>query len=326
MTADSSNMFVTLRRHSKALPGSLITSVHFTPVAMLLSAAILHAGTFDPIVTSGSSIQMGPQMVTVKNWAGYVAETNLSIPQNNSVTGVSGSWVVPAVTPSPWLAANATDQQSECAVWVGIDGWFGSNTVEQIGTESYIFNGATYYDAFYEMYPDSMKAIYNVRVSPGDSITASVQYGLASDPNQFQLMLTDNTSGQTFTTYKSNTSALRASAEWIAEAPSSGSKIYPLPTFGSVPFTDAQATFASTGAIDDPSWQAAEVNMRNDSSPNWVDSMSASALTTVGSGESASSSFTVVQTPEPSTLACLAVVAMLLVFRRIITRKGSGPR
>ncbi len=32
------------------------------------------------------------------NWSGYAAQTTLNSPQNNAVTAVSGSWVVPAVT------------------------------------------------------------------------------------------------------------------------------------------------------------------------------------------------------------------------------------
>ena len=140
-----------------------------------------------------------------------------------------------------------------------------------------------------------------------------MQYGLPGSPDQFQLTLTDNTNGQSYTTLQTSSAsspALRTSAEWVVEAPTplSGSpRFLPLPTFGSVTFTDAQATIGSTsGAIDDPAWQATEINMEDDNSPKWIDAMNASALTTTGTGDSASSSFTVTQTPEPSTFACLA--------------------
>ena len=73
---------------------------------------------------------------TAKNWAGYVAAPDLTDPQpqavnTDSVTAVSGSWIVPAVTPS--TVSNASWQ--DCMVWVGIDG-FSDQTVEQVGTES----------------------------------------------------------------------------------------------------------------------------------------------------------------------------------------------
>jgi hypothetical protein len=155
-----------------------------------------------------------------------------------------------------------------------------------------------------------------ISVSPGDSITASVQYGLPSSsfPNQFQLSLTDNTSGANFTLYEPDTSpALRTSAEWIVEAPSDYQGILPLPTFGSAAFSNAQATIGSTtGAINNPAWQLAQVNM---SDPAWNDAMTPSDITTVGSGPSASSSFTVTQAPEPSTLVILASAVAVVGLR-----------
>src|SRR4051812_35832181 len=67
------------------------------------------------------------------NWSGYAAVTNLSSPAPNSVTAVSGSWVVPTVTGS-------RQGSSYSSAWVGIDG-FSDSTVEQIGTEQDVING-----------------------------------------------------------------------------------------------------------------------------------------------------------------------------------------
>ena len=297
--------------------------------SVLLSAAPLIAGTIGPLSTSAPPVQMGPLVKTVKNWAGYVAETDFSNPQG-VVTAVSGSWIVPTVTPSVWPAANASGQESDCVAWVGIDGWFGSNTVEQVGTESYIDANGAHYDVWYEMFPDGMNTIYKFSVSAGDSVTASVQYGLPDHPpGTFFLSIEDNTNGQKFSVDAKplgRLTASRTSAEWIVEAPTAGT-IVPLPTFGSVTFTDAQATIGSTtGAIDDPAWNVTQVNMLYPTPdvinpPNWLNSATTSDLTTVGSGSSASSSFTVVQTPEPSTLITLASAAAVLVLRRWARRK-----
>jgi hypothetical protein len=260
-----------------------------------------------PASTAGSPGQMDPLLYTSKNWGGYAAETNFSSPQSGTVTSVSGSWIVPAVTPS---ANSSLAPLSDCAVWVGIDG-LDNSTVEQVGTESYIYNGVITYDAWYQMYPDS--SLITFTVSPGDSITANVTFGLPHHLNQFQLSLTDNTSGRYFTVYEPST-ALRTSAEWIVEAPTASDGIAPLPTFGSVSFTNAQATIGSTtGAIDDPSWQVEQITMSN---PAWDDTMNPSDLSDSGSGDSATSSFTVFQTPEPASLSLLILGGMFLLRRK----------
>ena len=72
--------------------------------------------------------------VTSSNWSGYAVATNLSNPQANSVSAVSGSWIVPTVTGS-------SRGTTYSAVWVGIDG-YSDSTVEQIGTEEDVVNGS----------------------------------------------------------------------------------------------------------------------------------------------------------------------------------------
>lgn len=170
------------------------------------------------------------------NWSGIDLVTKKS-----AVTAVSGSWVVPAVTGT--TAAYSS-------VWVGIDG-DGSSTVEQIGTESDTAAGAaTYgtpqYYAWFEMYPGPAFWITSITVHPGDAINASVSYV----SNRFTLSITDVTTGQSFTTTRLQPGAKRVSAEWIVEAPSTSSGPLPLADFGSVTFTNAQATIGGkTGSI-----------------------------------------------------------------------------
>lgn len=282
-----------------------------------LAAPLIADTRIAPFWTAGSPVQMDPLPYTTPSWGGYAAETNFSSPQSNIVTFVSGSWIVPTVTPS---ANSGQSPLSDCAVWVGIDG-LNNNTVEQLGTESYIYNGAVSYDAWYQMYPDSSVIAFSV--SPEDSITASVTYSVPRHPNQFQLSLIDNTDGKNFTVYTSSSTASRTSAEWVAEAPSAFGGIVPLPTFGSVTFTNAQATIGSTtGAIDDPSWQVAEINMSN---PAWGDAMNPSDLSDSGSGASATSSFIVFQSPEPASLSLLALGGLAALLRiRKTPRTGRG--
>jgi hypothetical protein len=167
------------------------------------------------------------------NWAGYAVPTTAG-----AVTDVTGSWMVPTVTGT---------STAYSVIWVGIDG-YSSNTVEQIGTEQDIIVTRTRhgtiatarYSAWYEMYPKSMVSI-PLTISPGDSITAEVN----SAGSLFSLTLTDNTTGKTFTTNQTASSAKRSSAEWIVEAPSSWRTVLPLANFGVVDLTEAQAAIGS---------------------------------------------------------------------------------
>jgi hypothetical protein len=162
---------------------------------------------------------------TSTNWSGY------------SVTGgtfssVTATWVQPAVTP----ASTLTEQ--EAAFWVGLDG-DSSPTVEQIGTDAFTIGGLVEYSAWWEMFPDTMVTIGSMSVRPGDTFTATVT-GTAA--GSFKLSLRNVTTGQTFSTTRTSTTAQRSSAEVIAEAPASGSGTqFALADFGSVAFSACAA-------------------------------------------------------------------------------------
>jgi hypothetical protein len=216
-----------------------------------------------------SSVQPLPVWDTAysTNWSGYAAETNLTTPASNAVTQVSGSWTVPTVT-------GKTNGYS--SVWVGIDG-YSSNSVEQIGTEQdTTTSGATRYYAWWEMYPNPSVRITTMTISPGDAISASVAY----DAGAFTLQMTDNTTGESFSTTQTAT-AQRSSAEWIVEAPSSIFGVLPLANFGTATLSKAQATInGTTGAIDNGSWQNTSINMVNSSGTMVIDQTSGLTDTT----------------------------------------------
>ena len=290
------------------------TGIAITLAAVLFSAP-WSAGADDLILSSTPAEAANPLIFNAKNWAGFVAETNFSSPVNNSVTAVGGSWTVPLTTASANSARNGTYSVQ----WVGIDG-FSDSTVEQVGTEAtYSGNGPAFYSAWYEMYPGSLTTINNFPIHPGDSITASVVYSPPGFPNEFALSIEDNTTSSGTTTYQAG-SASMSSAEWIVEAPTVGGGIAPLPGFGSVSFTSDWATIGSTtGPIDNyANWQVTQVNM---SDTKWGDVMTPSAITDVGSGTAAQSNFTVVQTPEPSTLVALASASAVMAARALAIRR-----
>ena len=192
---------------------------------LLSASAGLHA--------AGLQMAPTPSTVTSTNWSGY-ADVSAT---KDSVTSVSGSWTVPAV--SNTVAGDA-------AVWVGIDG-YSSKTVEQTGTLSYVSSvgGPVTNYAWYEMYPSPMKEIDRATtpkgkaatVNPGDAITASVSYVSGST---FSLTITDATANWSYTT---TASACNPTADFCGVdrgSTASGGTILPLANFQPVTFTGAR--------------------------------------------------------------------------------------
>jgi hypothetical protein len=157
---------------------------------------------------------------TSTNWAGYDVT-------GGRYTSVSATWTQPAVncsvTPTGWSS-----------FWIGLDGDM-SNTVEQTGTEADCSSGRAVYSAWYEMYPKYPKTYPNP-VAPGDRLSSSVT---TDGRGSFTLTLTNSTRGWTQTTTARLRSARLASAEIIAEAPSSSGGVLPLADFGTVGFGSA---------------------------------------------------------------------------------------
>ena len=214
---------------------------------LFLSLAFLSISGPAAAAGAPTALSFGAQVVkhsanTSIDWSGYAVATNLASPESNAVSDVRAQWRVPAVSQTVG---------GYSAVWVGIDG-YSDNTVEQIGTEQDWVGGVPTYFAWYEMAPKQPRTIG--RVYPGDLISADVSYVGASE---FKLTLTDTTAGHAFKfTTTQEMSALRQSAEWSVEAPSSPYGVLPLADFATVSFTGAKATLdGHTGTISDAAWQ-----------------------------------------------------------------------
>ena len=185
---------------------------------------------------------------TVNNpiWAGYA----LTEPAG-AVTAVSGAWTVPTVSP---VGTSGADAKS--CIWVGIDG-ADTPTVEQVGTEQDVSNGKANYYCWWEMCSTKgnqpQQFISNFSVSPGDRITASVQYLQTAD--QFGLSIDDLTTGQSFSTMQASAAtqsplATRTTAEWIVEDPTNSTTQIPytLADFGTATFENARASIDGVSA------------------------------------------------------------------------------
>lgn len=187
----------------------------FTPVEKSLSArgsSRVHA----PIRVLG---QREDGTVGTLNWSGY------AVPGAN-VTDAKGSWIVPSVD----CGDNATNYAS---FWAGIDG-YSSSTVEQTGTDSDCSAGQPSYYAWFEFYPGPSFNVLDFPVSPGDNIEAEVSYNQTTQ--LFTAHIKNITTAQSFRISSAVPNAMRSSAEWIAEAPSSTftGQILPLSKFGTV--------------------------------------------------------------------------------------------
>lgn len=188
----------------------------FVGVLVIAAALSATAGGATPSLQRGRMHRITNSTST--NWSGYAVT-------GSRFTSVSSSWTEPTVT------CSATAYSS---FWVGLDGDT-SNTVEQTGTDADCSGKTPQYYAWYEMYP-KFPVNLSGKVAPGDKLSASVT---TNGSGSFTLKITDSTQGWTNTTTARLKSAKLASAEVIAEAPSSSNSVLPLANFGTVGFTSA---------------------------------------------------------------------------------------
>ncbi|MGK4585481.1 G1 family glutamic endopeptidase [Kitasatospora sp. HPMI-4] len=164
---------------------------------------------------------------TSGNWSGYAAT-------GSKFTSVTASWVQPA--------GKCTSATTYSSFWIGLDG-DGSNSVEQTGSEVDCSGGSPQYYSWYEMYP-AYPVNFSNTVRAGDHFTAGVT---TNGSGSFTLTLSDTTQGWSHTVNSTLKSAALASAEVIAEAPSSSTGVLPLTDFGTAAFTSATANGQSIG-------------------------------------------------------------------------------
>ena len=198
----------------KALTALAAASIFAVAVPTLAAAAPASGLRNDPIHKLTNS--------TSTNWSGYAAT-------GNRFTSISASWTEPT--------AICSFGASYSSFWVGLDGDT-SNTVEQTGSSADCSSAnVPQYYAWYEMYP-KFPSNLSSPVKPGDAFTASVT---TDGVGRFTLTISDATQKWTFQTTQRLKSASLASAEVIAEAPSSRSGVLPLTNFGTVNFSGATA-------------------------------------------------------------------------------------
>jgi len=168
--------------------------------------------------------------VSSTNWSGYADV-------NSTFSKVTASWTEPSV--------RCTAQTSLAAFWVGIDG-YRSATVEQDGTLAECYLGTAYYYTWWEMYPSNDIQVVGETVHAGDTISASV----ARSGTSYALKVTDSSrSGDNVSTTQTCSGCANSSAEWIAEAPSGSTGVYPLARFSTWTAPGATVTGSSSSGV-----------------------------------------------------------------------------
>jgi Peptidase A4 family len=176
-------------------------------------------------------LKVGPAGQTQStNWSGYAATS-----AGGTYSQVSSTWQEPAVQ-----CAGGPEQIA--VFWVGIDGYT-SGTVEQDGSLADCSGGVASYYTWWEMYPANSVQIVGTTVQPGDHITSSV----VRSGNTYTLKVTDQEHPANSFTTTQTCACANSSAEWIAERPSGGGGLFPLPNFGKIVFKHDAAT-SSTGS------------------------------------------------------------------------------
>ena len=198
-------------------------AVPLLAAALLFPTAAFAEGGWDPDVTP---LRDGVWNKSL-NWSGIAYQSSINTPTTGYVSDIKAQWLVPTLN-----CASTPDATS--SMWIGIDGFTTSTTVEQIGTQHTCNNGVASYSAFYEMYP-SPPVTFSLAVKPGDQVSAEIKYAAGG---QFTLSLTNLTTGQSYATTQTSLTALRTSAEFILEAQTVNGVVTPLANVGTVKFTN----------------------------------------------------------------------------------------
>jgi hypothetical protein len=206
----------------------MLRRIAVTVLSAVSAVVVLALSTSTASAASSHSTMRAPNHKisnsTSGNWAGYAVT-------GGKYTTVTSNWVQPAVTCS---------STAYSSFWVGIDGDT-SSTVEQTGTEADCNGSTPVYSAWYEMYP-KFPVNYTNPVVPGDHFTGTVS---TDGKGNFTLTLSNTTRGWTQSVAKRLKSAKLASAEVIAEAPSSSGGVLPLANFGTASFSGASVNGAA---------------------------------------------------------------------------------
>jgi hypothetical protein len=178
---------------------------------------------------------------TSGNWSGAF----VNAPAGAQISSAAAIWGIPTF-------AASGDGDSACSIWVGIDGWDGSNDVLQAGVECNLTSGNNGVQSeiflWFEWAPDDLQKITNLSASVGDQIYCLIT-SLSTTTGRIFLKNVSSTVAVNYQVSAPSGMQLQGNcAEWIVESPAiDGDPNSPLCNYGSVQFSGCAAS-ASDGS------------------------------------------------------------------------------
>ncbi|RSH89928.1 hypothetical protein EHS25_001914 [Saitozyma podzolica] len=176
------------------------------------------------------------------NWAGPVYNSNAG-----TFKSVTGTFTVPTPSAPP---DGSPDVQYAATAWVGIDGNSCKRALLQTGVNFYVQDGRVSYGAWSEWFPATQRFFHDITFATGDEVKLTVN---ATSTTSGRAVIENLATGQTVTRKLTSSSALfLQDAECIVGDFKRDGSLVPFSNFGSVAFTNAEAT-TSEGATEGPS-------------------------------------------------------------------------
>ena len=161
------------------------------------------------------------------NWSGYALT-------GGHFTTVTGTFTVPTLSAAAACGENVSE-------WVGVDGYEDDHLIQAgvLETQANPYTGrcapgSTWVVPWTEVLPSNPTPATGLAVDTSDSVTVSISLRSAAS---WEITLTDNTTGGTYSTSRAYDGPAQ-SAEWIVEAPGTGSSGVLAPYAPAVSFYD----------------------------------------------------------------------------------------
>uniref|UniRef100_UPI002612C259 G1 family glutamic endopeptidase n=1 Tax=Ferrimicrobium sp. TaxID=2926050 RepID=UPI002612C259 len=178
------------------------------------------------------------------NWAGYYVEPG-------SFDAITGTFTVPSLSANQPAYCDSGQTTPGCSLseWVGIDGATNTSLI-QAGVELTPQGAGSTYQIYpwWEILPNVQTNVNSLSVNSGNQVTVNIFKTM--NANNWEIQIINDTTGASFTTTQPY-SGPGASAEWIAEAPSTTSDtILEVPTLNT-PVSFTNLGIGATGSISD---------------------------------------------------------------------------
>jgi len=225
--------------------------------ATILGAAMLTASAIAAPLTSQRQARRGNRNISRSSHPPYKPGTSEILHLNEtSHEEYSSNWAGAVLigtgynsvtaqftVPTPKLPTGASSNEQYCAsAWVGIDGDTCSTAILQTGIDFCIQGSSVSYDAWYEWYPDYAYDFSGISISAGNVIKITVD---ATSKTAGTATVENVSTGKSVThTFTGGVDGdlCEYNAEWIVEDFESNNALVPFANFGTVKFSNAQAT------------------------------------------------------------------------------------